>query len=208
MKFFAPLTLLALITSVIANPIGFPADGDNSFALAVREAGKSPPVTAGKSSGKGSPGPSGSGSGSGPLIPSGGNPKFLHVWERLDQQPVTYGKSDSDKKKHTGLNNKIIELGGKHVDVIVGNPTAGFNEYGLQWNEKVSVALQNANADGAAISLYNLAYTPVASEKLTYRGVLDGRATQNSVGTKRKLQTSSVNCRHCADEIVLQSLES
>ena len=74
------------------------------------------------------------------------------------------------------------DTGGRHVDVVVGNPTAGFHEYGLKFFD--SSWMKKPNGDGAALEPYNVLYTATLGETFQYKGQLDGRSTFSSIETK------------------------
>jgi len=124
-----------------------------------------------------SPGPS---SATGPTLPAGKDATKLHVWTRLDTRPTEY--DDRGGASHDGLNQLMKDTGGRHVDVIVGSPSSGFQQYGLKFAGRDW--MQKPNGDEAEVEPYNEPYKKTAGEGFKYIGQLDGRSTFNSVKTK------------------------
>ena len=141
-------------------------------ARAAAKAGSSSP-RAGSPSG-------GSSSADSPSVPAGKDATKVHVWTRLDTRKTTYDNRAGPN--HDGLNQLIKDTGGRHVDVVIGNPTKGFNEYGLKFSDPLWQ--QKANGDGAAVEVYALPFEPTQGQTFTYQGQLDGRATINTVKAK------------------------
>ena len=98
----------------------------------------------------------------------------------MDTRASTY--DDRSGASHEGLNQLKKDTGGKHVDVVMGNPSKGFNEYGLMFNDKSWTS--RPNGDGARVSAYGWEYKATAGEQLTYIGKLDGPSSLNRVKTK------------------------
>ena len=128
----------------------------------------------------------GSKSAAGPSLPAGADSTKLHVWTRLDTRPTTYeGRSGAT---HNGLNKLMQDTSGRHVDLVVGSPKSGFNEYGLMFADRTW--LKKDNADGAPVSAYTGTYGKTTGETFEYKGKLDGRSTLKSVETKGKSYAS------------------
>ncbi|KAK6849980.1 hypothetical protein PG995_013813 [Apiospora arundinis] len=143
-----------------------------------------------------------------PVIPSGKNDKEQHVWTRLDSRPSTY--DDRGGAKHDGLNQLMHDTGGRHVDLVIGNPHDGFHEYGLQflngdWQGK-------PNGDGAHVDVYTGAYVEVKDksgkvvETLTWEGHIGGRVPRlenlaKSLIKGKTYNHQSFNCKTFADEM-------
>lgn len=120
-----------------------------------------------------------------PSVPKGKDATKLHVWIRTDERPSTY--DDRSGASHEGLNQLMKDTGGRHKDVVIGNPSKGYYEYGLQFNDKTW--LKKPNGDGAAVSSYDGAYVEVKGghEMFEYKGqVKDGRKTLKTIGTVGK----------------------
>jgi hypothetical protein len=141
-----------------------------------KSAGK--PAGADKGGDKPKPGPSDGGKSGGPPVPAGKDASKLHVWRRLDTRPTEYDNRSG--ASHDGLNQLMKDTGGRHVDLVIGNPTKGYREYGLMFQGPDW--LTKANGDGAAVEAYGDKYEKETGEKLTYVGqVKDGRRTLDSI---------------------------
>ncbi|KAJ4372648.1 hypothetical protein N0V86_008011 [Didymella sp. IMI 355093] len=130
-----------------------------------------------------------------PSVPKGKDATKLHVWIRTDERPSTY--DDRSGASHEGLNQLMKDTGGRHKDVIIGNPTKGFWEYGLQFNDKTW--LKKPNGDGAAVSSYEGAYIEVEGghEMFEYKGqVKDGRKTLKTIGTVAETEIAGKTYNH------------
>ncbi|KAI1261158.1 hypothetical protein F5Y18DRAFT_440696 [Xylariaceae sp. FL1019] len=120
-----------------------------------------------------------------PKLPENRDETKLHVWLRTDTASKNYQRKGVN---YDGLNQLIHDTGGRHKDVVVGNPTAGYYQYGLQFSDDTWKTLQNA--DGANIEAYWGPYYEIRDKKgklletFVYRGqVGDGRRTLNSIGS-------------------------
>ncbi|MCJ1252162.1 hypothetical protein MMC30_009401 [Trapelia coarctata] len=147
----------------------------------------------------------GSSSATGPSIPTGKDATKLHVWTRLDTRESTFDNRNG--ASHDGLNQLMKDTGGRHVAVIVGNPSAGFHEYGLKFDDESWQT--KPNGDGAPMLAYDGEYSAKTGETFTYRGQLDGRSTTSSVHTKAKAliknktyHHTNYNCKTFADNLV------
>ena len=159
MKFLSLLSILSCLTvGLVANPIAVPdthglSESIGQYSLKARN-----PVPA-------------------PVLPPSAKPG-IHVWRRLDTRPTTYVKQGVN---FDGLNKLCRDLGGQHVDVVLGDGHNSFTEIGLAldkgWHNK-------NNGDGAGVSAYEDTYKPIAGEQFQYVGRLDGRSTINSVKAK------------------------
>lgn len=117
-----------------------------------------------------------------PSVPQGKDATKLHVWIRTDERPSTFDSRSG--ASHEGLNQLMKDTGGRHKDVVIGNPTKGYYEYGLQFEDRSW--LTKPNGDGAAVSSYDGPYTEVkgGQEMFEYQGqVKDGRKSLKTIGT-------------------------
>ncbi|KAK3319997.1 hypothetical protein B0T19DRAFT_445772 [Cercophora scortea] len=140
-----------------------------------------------------------------PVIPAGKDATKLHVWTRLDTRPKTYVVPGVN---HDGLNQLMKDIGGRHMDVIVGNPTKGYIAIGLEFSDKDW--LNKDNGDGFPVDSYSVPKDTIAGETFDYKGqVADGRATLNSITKKaanlisgKVYNHSTYNCKTFADLLV------
>ena len=150
MKFLSFLSVLSsLAVSLVANPIAVPDNHGLSENIGQYSLNARTPIPA-------------------PVIPAGAK-EGVHVWRRLDTTEMFYEKKGVN---HDGLNALVKALGGQHVDVVVGGG-GSFTEIGLQLNRGWT---NKNNGDGAGVTAYTEAYTPINNEKFTYIGRLDGRS--------------------------------
>ncbi|MCJ1385869.1 hypothetical protein MMC17_008993 [Xylographa soralifera] len=150
MKFLSFLSVLSfLAVSLVANPIAVPDNHSLLENIGQHSLNTRTPIP-------------------NPVLPAGAK-EGVHVWRRLDTTVKFYEKKGVN---HDGLNALVKALGGQHADVVVGSGSS-FAEIGLQldrgWTNK-------NNGDGAGVSAYTEAYTPIDNEKFTYIGRLDGRS--------------------------------
>jgi hypothetical protein len=173
MKFHAPVLLLAsffsyavsaeataneLVQPVRSHPRDFPIEGPHSpdtFQLPKRAV---------------------------PALPKGKDATKLHVWIRTDERPINYDERGG--ASHEGLNQLMKDTGGRHKDIVVGNPSKGYWEYGLMFND--ATWQSKPNGDGAAVESYEVDYKEIKNgkEAFQYMGqVKDGRKTHRSIAT-------------------------
>ncbi|KAI1209931.1 uncharacterized protein F4807DRAFT_78661 [Annulohypoxylon truncatum] len=112
-----------------------------------------------------------------PVLPKGKDDTKLHAWIRTDKETVEYDNRHGIS--HEGLNQMMKDIGGNHVDVVVGN-SKGYYQAGLEFSSKDWIK-QHPNGDGAAISEYWEPYVTMPQESFQYQGQIDGRKTLNSV---------------------------
>jgi hypothetical protein len=103
----------------------------------------------------------------------------LHVWLRTDARLITY--DDRQSANHEGLNQLVKDIGGRHMDVVIGN---GKNVY--QYRLEFCLAdyrwLEVPNGDGTLVDGYGEEYEPGKGQVLQYIGhVKDGRETLESI---------------------------
>ncbi|KAK3689958.1 hypothetical protein B0T22DRAFT_481140 [Podospora appendiculata] len=140
-----------------------------------------------------------------PVIPAGKDATKLHVWTRLDTRPKTYVVEGVN---HDGLNQLMLDIGGRHMDVIVGNPTKGYIAVGLEFSDKDW--LNKDNGDGFPVESYSITKDTITGETFTYQGqVADGRSTLNSIGKKaadlikgKTYNHQTYNCKTFANLLV------
>ena len=104
----------------------------------------------------------------------------LHVWLRTDVRLITY--DDRRGANHEGLNQLIRDIGGRHVDVVIGNGK-NYYQYGLEFCLADYRWLEVPNGDGIPVDGYGEEYEPDDEcQVLQYMGyVKDGRRTLESI---------------------------
>lgn len=115
-----------------------------------------------------------------PSLPTGSDATKLHIWIRTDKRALTYDNRSG--ASHEGLNQLMKDTGGRHKDVVIGNPSRGYWQYGLEFQDER--ALRKPNGDGAAVASYSGAYKEVirGDEKFEYKGqVRDVRRTLQTI---------------------------
>ncbi|KAI2468944.1 hypothetical protein F4781DRAFT_396449 [Annulohypoxylon bovei var. microspora] len=127
-----------------------------------------------------------------PVLPPGKDDTKLHVWVRTDKETVTYDSSRG--VNHEGLNQMMKDIGGNHVDVVIGN-SHGYHEVGLQFANKDWIK-KHPNGDGAEIADYWENYITMPQETFEYRGQIDGRKTIASIQAAAKKEISGKTYNH------------
>ncbi|KAF1933104.1 uncharacterized protein M421DRAFT_416692 [Didymella exigua CBS 183.55] len=130
-----------------------------------------------------------------PALPKGKDATKLHVWIRTDERPITYDERGG--APHEGLNQLMKDTGGRHKDIIVGNPSKGYWEYGLMFHD--TTWQSKPNGDGAAVLSYEVNYKEIKNgkEAFQYMGqVKDGRKTHNSIATLAQSEIKGKTYNH------------
>jgi hypothetical protein len=103
----------------------------------------------------------------------------LHVWIRTDARLITY--DDRQGANHEGLNQLVKDIGGRHMDVVIGNGKNVY-QYGLEFCLADYRWLEVPNGDGTLVDGYGEEYEPGKGQVLQYIGhVKDGRETLESI---------------------------
>ncbi|KAI1462038.1 hypothetical protein F4805DRAFT_453269 [Annulohypoxylon moriforme] len=127
-----------------------------------------------------------------PVIPKGKDASKLHAWLRTDQETTDYDNRHGIS--HEGLNQMMKDIGGKHVDVVVGN-AHGFQQIGLEFDDPQWIK-KYPNGDGAPVAKYSEKYVTMPKETFVYQGQIDGRKTINSMGNIAEQEISGKHYNH------------
>ncbi|GAB1310927.1 hypothetical protein MFIFM68171_01137 [Madurella fahalii] len=205
MKFKSLLFLLltSLISSVLAE-LSHSGSHARGSILVVRADAKTT-----KKKGGGKKPPPSSSKNIGPEIPEGKDKTKLHVWVRVEPLGELYDNRHGID--HQGMNNLMIQIGGKHCDVVVGNPSQGFRQLGLLIDE-ADWMKKKPNGDGATVKVENSAYKKVPDETIQYKGQAAkkvstlNKAKQIADGVAEGLtyDHQNFNCKTFADQLVAE----